>query len=74
MPVLTQTRLAKLMREADALIGKVDAERSFRVNLVSALLELLGGRAYLPGHALRNASGYQTAPGERAGDLVLQLP
>lgn len=70
---LTQDKLAKLLRGTDELLAKIDSEHRYRVRLVSALLELTGGQAYIPGHALKDTPGYETAPGEHAGDLLLRL-
>ena len=69
---ITQDGLAKIFRDADALMQAHDAEHKTHVRIVSALLELLGGQAVLPRHALKNAPGYQMISGPNAGDITLQ--
>jgi hypothetical protein len=69
---LTQDGLAKLYRDTDALMKGADGEHKDYVRIVSALLELLGGQAVLPRHALKNAPGYQMVAGPCGGDITLQ--
>lgn len=64
LQTLTQDALAELLRRHDQ-----DHRQSTLV--ISALLELLGGQAHLPFHALQNAPGYQCTPGAHSGDLIL---
>ena len=71
MPRLTQDGLAKIFRDSDALMKTHDGEHKSSVRIISALLELLGGQAVLPRHALKNAPGYQMIAGPNAGDITL---
>ena len=71
LPTLTVDQLADLYRSSSNLLDSCNKERLRHASVVSALLELLGGQAILPKHALENTPGYQTArTGD--GDLVLQ--
>lgn len=63
--------LAHIYRSTAQLIADRDRERRDHTLVVSALLELLGGRAVIPWHALENSAGYQRGVTE-SGDLVLQ--
>jgi hypothetical protein len=71
LPTLTIEVLAKLYRNQAALAESHDREHKDHVLVVSALLELLGGQALIPQHALANAPGFQTAR-TSDGALVLQ--
>lgn len=71
MPTLSQDRLAKLLRDTEGLIEVANHERRQHNAVVSALLELLGGQAFLPKHVLDSVEGFQSSPGEHAGDIVL---
>jgi len=71
MPTLTVKTLARLYRTTTQLLEGRDQEHRQHVLIVSALLELLGGQAVLPEHALQNASGYQSRMTTN-GDLMLQ--
>jgi hypothetical protein len=81
LPQLTEAELSRLYQSADALeqlkqsaeklMVLRDAERSSYIKIVSALLDLAGGQAVIPPHALANAPGYQIAHGQD-GDLILQ--
>jgi hypothetical protein len=51
---------------------QADTAHKESVRIISALLELLGGNAVLPRHALKNAPGYQMFQGPNAGDITLQ--
>lgn len=71
-PRLSQDGLAKIFRDADAMMQAHDFEHKNSVRIISALLELLGGQVVLPRHALKNAPGYQMLSGPTAGDITLQ--
>ena len=71
-PLLSQDGLAKIFRDADTMMKAHDLEHKNAVRIISALLELLGGQAVLPRHALKNAPGYQMMSGPSAGDVTLQ--
>ena len=70
---LTKEGLAKIFRDAQGIIKAKEDEHLLRVRIVSCLLDLLGGQAVIPGHVLRNAVGYQTFPGNRAGDITIVI-
>ncbi len=72
LPGLTVPRLAVLLQRIDEISGQRDQENRKDTLVISALLELLGGMAFLPVHALENAPGYECIPGEHAGDLLLR--
>ena len=74
LPGMTQDRLAELLRQNDKLTGGHDETLKGQALIISALLELLGGHAFLPSHAVQNATGFETTPGEHAGDLHLSVP
>ena len=68
---LTVDNLAHTYRVAARLMESRDQDRKRYVLIVSALLELLGGQAVIPTHALQNAPGYQVLR-TTSGDLLLQ--
>jgi hypothetical protein len=69
---LTEDKLAKILRRIDEISRQRDQENRQSSLIISSLLELLGGQAFLPNHALQNAPGFEAAEGEHSGDLVLR--
>jgi hypothetical protein len=72
LPSLTEERLAKILKRIDEISAQRDREHHDSALVISALVELLGGEAFLPRHALQNAPGYEAHPGSSAGDLLLR--
>jgi len=70
--ILPQDDLARLYRTSAGLAAILDQERREHTQVVAALLELVGGRAVLPRHAVDGARGYQIAHGDD-GALILQV-
>jgi hypothetical protein len=71
LPSRTPSDLAHVDQALTQLMESRDEDRRRYTRIVSALLDLLGGQAVLPRHALDNAPGYQ-AGCTMSGDLVLQ--
>lgn len=72
LPSLTQEKLEQILRRIDEISAQRDRENKQSTLVISALLDLLGGEAFLPDHALRNAPGYEAGQGPSPGDLFIR--
>ena len=72
LPSLTEEKLKQLLRRIDEISAQRDRENRQSTYVISALLDLLGGEAFLPDHAIRNAPGYEAYQGSSPGDLLLR--